>query len=53
VSEKGKKYRNQTVEEDLKWVDENIPNDFGEGDLPAMDSEEEVVASKFELSKMQ
>ena len=30
----------KTQEDDLKWVEENIPADFGEGDLPALDSEE-------------
>jgi len=51
--EKPNKYRNQTIEDELKWVEENIPADLGEGDLPALDSEEELVNTKFELSKMQ
>ncbi|CAL8111259.1 unnamed protein product [Orchesella dallaii] len=51
--EKPNKYRNQTIEDELKWVEENIPADLAEGDLPALDSEEELVNTKFELSKMQ
>ncbi|ODN04343.1 Transmembrane protein [Orchesella cincta] len=51
--EKPNKYRNQTIEDELKWVEEHIPADLEKGDLPALDSEEELVNTKFELSKMQ
>jgi hypothetical protein len=40
-------------EDELRWVEDNIPADFAEGDLPALDSEEELISTKFELSKMQ
>ncbi|OXA42720.1 Transmembrane protein 87A [Folsomia candida] len=50
----GKLYgRSQSVEDELRWVEENIPADMAEGDLPALDSEEELLSTKFELSKMQ
>jgi hypothetical protein len=52
-SEKLVKGRNANLDEELRWVDENIPNDLAEGDLPALDSDEELMNSKFELSKMQ
>ncbi|CAG7733372.1 unnamed protein product [Allacma fusca] len=52
-SEKFVKGRNANLDEELRWVDENIPNDLAEGDLPALDSDEELMTSKFELSKMQ
>ncbi|KAL0267330.1 UNVERIFIED_CONTAM: hypothetical protein PYX00_009627 [Menopon gallinae] len=37
----------------LKWVDENIPSAGMETVLTTMDSEEEIVTAKFEVSKMQ
>ncbi|XP_045104457.1 transmembrane protein 87A-like [Portunus trituberculatus] len=42
-----------SVEDDLKWVDENIPSSFVDPVLPILDSEEEIVTTKFEVSKMQ
>jgi len=45
--------RSQSMEDELRWVEQNIPADLGEGDLPALDSEEELISTKFELSKMQ
>lgn len=42
-----------SVEDDLKWVEENIPSSFVDPVLPILDSEEEIVTTKFEVSKMQ
>ncbi|XP_043236218.1 transmembrane protein 87A-like [Amphibalanus amphitrite] len=39
-------------DDDLKWVEDNIPASM-EPALPAMDSDEEVMQAKFEISKMQ
>ncbi|KAG0720786.1 Transmembrane protein 87A [Chionoecetes opilio] len=44
---------NCSVEDDLKWVEENIPSSFVDPVLPILDSEEEIVNTKFEVSKMQ
>lgn len=42
-----------SIEEDLKWVEENVPATLTEAALPGMvDSEEEVQTTKFEASKM-
>lgn len=43
----------RSVEDDLKWVEENIPSSFVDPVLPILDSEEEIVTTKFEVSKMQ
>ncbi|EEB15081.1 ptm1, putative [Pediculus humanus corporis] len=37
----------------LKWVDENIPSAGVETALPIFDSEEEILTTKYEVSKMQ
>ncbi|XP_055547052.1 transmembrane protein 87A isoform X2 [Wyeomyia smithii] len=42
-----------TEEDDLKWVEENIPAAIAEAALPVLDSDEEIVNTKFEVSKMQ
>ncbi|ROT74627.1 hypothetical protein C7M84_006864 [Penaeus vannamei] len=43
----------RSVEDDLKWVEENIPSSIADSALPILDSDEEIVTSKFEISKMQ
>ncbi|XP_064537462.1 transmembrane protein 87A isoform X1 [Drosophila montana] len=42
-----------TEEDDLRWVEENIPSAMGDSALPVLDSDEEVINTKFEVSKMQ
>lgn len=42
-----------SIEDDLKWVEENVPATLAETALPALvDSEEEVINTRFEISKM-
>ncbi|XP_059370213.1 transmembrane protein 87A-like isoform X4 [Carassius carassius] len=42
------------VDEDLKWVEENIPSSMADVALPPLlDSEEEIMTTKFEMSKME
>ncbi|XP_012934809.1 transmembrane protein 87A [Aplysia californica] len=40
------------MEDDLKWVEENIPSSLADKLLPALDSDEEIMNQKFEVSKM-
>ena len=41
-------------EEDLKWVEENIPTSVADAALPSLlDSDEEIMTTKFEMSKME
>lgn len=40
-------------EDDLKWVEENIPAALADAALPIIDSDEEILNTKFEVSKMQ
>ncbi|KAH8410419.1 hypothetical protein KR215_004037 [Drosophila sulfurigaster] len=40
-------------EDDLRWVEENIPSAMGDTPLPVIDSDEEIISTKFEVSKMQ
>ncbi|XP_069686707.1 transmembrane protein 87A isoform X2 [Periplaneta americana] len=42
-----------SVEDDLKWVEENIPSSLADTALTTMDSDEEIMTTKFEVSKMQ
>ncbi|XP_055837976.1 transmembrane protein 87A [Episyrphus balteatus] len=42
-----------TEEDDLRWVEENIPSSMSEPALPVLDSDEEIINTKFEVSKMQ
>lgn len=42
-----------TEEDDLRWVEENIPTALVDRALPVLDSEDEVINTKFEVSKMQ
>nr|CAI5859929.1 unnamed protein product [Callosobruchus analis] len=39
-----------SVEDDIKWLEENVKND---PTLPILDSDEELVNTRFEVSKMQ
>nr|XP_023838314.1 transmembrane protein 87A isoform X2 [Salvelinus alpinus] len=42
------------VDEDLKWVEENIPSSMADVALPPLlDSDEETITTKFEMSKME
>ncbi|XP_053728935.1 transmembrane protein 87A-like isoform X1 [Synchiropus splendidus] len=42
------------VDEDLKWVEENIPTSMSDVALPPLlDSDEEIMTTKFEMSKME
>ncbi|KAG8326209.1 Transmembrane protein 87A [Homalodisca vitripennis] len=47
------KLSTNSAEEDLKWVEENIPTSLADSTLPILDSDEEIMNTKFELSKMQ
>lgn len=38
-----------SLDSDLRWVEENIPTST----LPLLDSDEEIINTKFEVSKMQ
>ena len=42
-----------TEEDDLRWVEENIPAAIVDAALPVLDSDEEIINTKFEVSKMQ
>ncbi|XP_034054959.1 transmembrane protein 87A [Gymnodraco acuticeps] len=42
------------VDEDLKWVEENIPTSLADVALPPLlDSDEETIMTKYEMSKME
>ncbi|XP_069463936.1 transmembrane protein 87B isoform X2 [Ambystoma mexicanum] len=48
------KHSSNNAEEDLKWVEDNIPSSFADGALPVlMDSDEEIMMTKYEMSKLQ
>ncbi|XP_054741674.1 transmembrane protein 87A [Anastrepha obliqua] len=42
-----------TEEDDLRWVEDNIPSSIADPALPVLDSDEEIITTKFEVSKMQ
>lgn len=42
-----------TEEDDLRWVEDHIPSAMAEPALPILDSDEEIINTKFEVSKMQ
>jgi len=45
--------KQNSIEDDLKWVEDNVPATLIETAIPQMiDSEEELMATKFEASKM-
>jgi hypothetical protein len=41
------------MEDDLKWIDENIPETLAEGSAALIDSDDEVMNTKYEMSKME
>jgi len=43
----------EKMEDDLKWIDENIPETLAEGSAALMDSDDEVMNTKYEMSKME
>ncbi|KAK2913098.1 transmembrane protein 87A-like isoform X2 [Channa argus] len=46
--------KSNKVDEDLKWVEENIPSSMADVALPPLlDSDEEAMTTKFEMSKME
>lgn len=46
--------KENTLEEELKWVEENIPSSLADKALPALvDSDEEAAQIQFEVSKIQ
>lgn len=47
------KLSTNSAEEDLKWVEENIPSSLADAALPILDSDEEIMNTRFEISKMQ
>ncbi len=44
---------NGAVEDALSWVEDNIPTSMADQALQALDSEDEIVNTKLERSKMQ
>lgn len=44
--------KNRNADDDLKWVEENIPS-IPTTILPSLDSDEEIMTTKLEMSKMQ
>lgn len=44
---------NDAIEDTLTWVEDNIPTSIADQALQALDSEEEIVNTKLERSKMQ
>lgn len=50
----GTRHSSNNAEEDLKWVEENIPSTFADAAIPVlMDSDEEIMMTKYEMSKQQ
>eukprot|EP00794_Sanderia_malayensis_P017406 gene17406-19149_t len=43
--------KNRSVDDDLRWVEENIPS-IPSTVLPSLDSDEEIMTTKLEMSKM-
>ncbi|XP_078673913.1 transmembrane protein 87A-like isoform X1 [Branchiostoma floridae x Branchiostoma belcheri] len=42
------------AEEDLKWIEENIPSSVADTALPSLlDSDEEIMTTRFEMNKME
>lgn len=52
-STKNSRAATTTEDDDLRWVEENIPSSMGDPALPVLDSDEEIINTKFEVSKMQ
>jgi hypothetical protein len=49
----GNSNANGAVEDALNWVEDNIPTSIADQALQALDSEDEIVNTKLERSKMQ
>lgn len=46
--------KQRSIDDDLKWVEENIPTSVTDKALPSLlDSDEEMMTTKYEMSKMQ
>jgi len=41
------------ADDELRWIEENIPSSLADHALPLLDSDEEIMTTKFEMSKMQ
>ncbi|XP_072885494.1 transmembrane protein 87A isoform X2 [Hemitrygon akajei] len=53
-SESNGTVKSNRMDEDLKWVEENIPSSLTDVTLPTLlDSDEEIMTTKFEISKME
>lgn len=53
-SESNGTVKSNRMDEDLKWVEENIPSSLTDVALPTLlDSDEEIMNTKFEISKME
>ncbi|XP_067680156.1 transmembrane protein 87A-like [Haliotis asinina] len=53
-SPKQKDTRSKSVDDDLRWVEENIPSSLSDKALPSLlDSDEELQNTHFEISKME
>lgn len=46
-------HKSNNEEDDLRWVEENIPTSIADATLPILDSDEEIISTRFEVSKMQ
>ncbi|KAL4237568.1 Transmembrane protein 87A [Mactra antiquata] len=47
------KQKQTSIEDDLKWVEENIPSTLSDKAQTLIESDEEVMTAKYEMSKMQ
>jgi len=49
-----KQPKEETAEDDLKWIEENIPQTIADGALPVvLDDGEDEADSKYQMSKME
>jgi len=54
VSKLHKQPKEETAEDDLKWIEENIPQTVADSALPAvLDDGEDEADSKYQMSKME
>ncbi|XP_045165634.2 transmembrane protein 87A-like [Mercenaria mercenaria] len=47
------KQKQNSIEDDLKWVEENIPSTLSDKAQTLIESDEEIMTVKYEMSKMQ
>lgn len=52
-SPKLNKMASNNEDDDLRWVEENIPTAIADAALPIIDSDDEIISTRFEVSKMQ